>query len=329
MKNNLKKFVPFAGILPLIPMLVVLFSTGSPPAKFPSKTISYIIPVSPGGGFDTVSRMLIPYLRKYLPGNPNIIVRNLPGGSWRIGITKMYRSKPDGHTVCILNMPGNAVSQVLKMAKFDLNKIKWIGNIAQPIYVTALSKKSKYKNLKDLQKAPVVTAGVVGLASSAGLGTVIAAERMGFKLKPIPGDGSTEAILGAIRGDFDYVQYPFSTLKKLIVDSDDLRPVWVYSKSRHPLLPDVPTVEELGYPDLLDLVTLYRPVGGPPGLPPQIHKIWSDAFWKATNDPECLKKMRKGGRTPRPMTAEETAAMIKGAVNELERYEKLLRKYIK
>jgi tripartite-type tricarboxylate transporter receptor subunit TctC len=329
MKFNVKKFLPFAGIFLLIPLLLVLFMAGPAQAKFPSKTISYIIPVSPGGGFDTASRMLIPYLRKYLPGKPNIIVRNLPGGSWRIGITKMYRSKPDGHTVCILNMPGNAVSQVLGMAKFDLNKIKWLGNISQPIYVAALSQKSEYKNLKDLQKAPVVTAGVVGLASSAGLGTVIAADRMGFKMKPIPGEGSVQAILGAIRGDFDYVQYPYTTLKKSIVDSNDLKPVWVYSKNRLPDLPNVPTIEELGYGDLLDLVTLYRPVGGPPGLPKKIHKIWSDAFWKATNDPEFQKKMKKARRNVRPMTADETEKMIKGAVIELQKYKQLLQKYIK
>ena len=113
----------------------------------------------------------------------------------------MYRSKPDGHTVCILNMPGNAVSQVLGIAKFDLNKIKWIGNIAQPIYATALSKKSKYKTLEDLQNAPMVTSGVVGLASSAGLGTVIAAERMKFKMKPIPTDGSIKLSFGNQRTD--------------------------------------------------------------------------------------------------------------------------------
>ena len=108
-------------------MLIVLFTVAPVQAKFPSKSITYIIPVTPGGGFDTASRMLIPYLKKYLPGNPNIIVRNIPGGEWSIGINKMYRARPDGHTVCILNLPGNAVGQVLGTAKYDLNKIKWIG----------------------------------------------------------------------------------------------------------------------------------------------------------------------------------------------------------
>jgi len=285
--------------------------------------------VTPGGGFDTATRMLVPYLEKYLPGKSNVIVKNIPGGSWSIGITKMYRSKPDGHTVCIFNMPGNAVNQVLGTAKFDLNKVKWIGNISQVVYVGAVSRKTKYQDLKAMQGAPEITSGVVGLASTAGLGTVIAAERMGFNIKPIPGDGSVQAILGAIRGDFDYVQYPFSTLKRSIVDSQDLKPVWVFAKKRLPLLPDVPTIEEMGYGDLLDIVSMYRPVGGPPGLPSDIHKVWEDAFMKATSDPEFQKKMVKANRNPLPMTAAETTEMIRRGIGEVEKYKDLLKKYTK
>jgi tripartite-type tricarboxylate transporter receptor subunit TctC len=312
-------------------MVGTVCGPGNAEAKsaFPSRTITFIVPTSPGGGFDTVTRMIVPYLRKYLPGNPNIIVRNTPGGEWNIGINKMYRSKPDGHTIGILNLPGNAVNQVLGTAKFDLNKITWLGNISQIVYVTALSSKAKYKSIEDLKKAPEVTSGVVGLASTAGLGTIIAAERMGVKMKPIPHDGSTEAILSAIRGDVDWVQYPFSTLKKSIIDSHDLVPVWIYAKERLELLPDVPTVEELGYGDLLDIVTMYRPVGAPPGLPKDVAKIWNDAFWKATNDPEFQQKMVKANRNPRPMTPEDTTAMVSRAVVEVAKYKELVLKYRK
>jgi hypothetical protein len=77
-----------------------------------------------------------------------------------------------------------------------------------------VSKNSKYQTLEAMQKAPQVTAGVVGLASMAGLGTILAADAMHYTMKPIPHDGSTEAILSAMRGDVDLVQYPMSTLKK-------------------------------------------------------------------------------------------------------------------
>jgi tripartite-type tricarboxylate transporter receptor subunit TctC len=308
-----------------------IFAAGTAAAreKFPSKPITFIIPVTPGGGFDTFARMLVPYLQKYLPGNPNIIVKNTPGGEWNIGIKKMYWSKPDGYTIGILNLPANAVNQILGTVNYDLNKITWLGNISEVTYVTCISLKCKYRTLQELQKAPEVTSGVVGLASTAGLGTIIAAQRMGIKMKPIPHDGSTEAILAAIRGDVDWVQFPISTLKKYIVDSKDLIPVWVYSKKRIPQIPDVPTVGELGYPDLANIVTMYRPVGAPPRVPKAVAKVWDDAFWKATNDAEFQKKMIAADEPASPMTPQETAEMVSNAVKEVAKYKALILKYRK
>ena len=80
MVNN-KKWLKFVCLSLAIAASIWVLMTNEAAAKsqFPSKTISYVIPTSPGGGFDTFSRMIIPYLRKYLPGNPNIIIKNLPG----------------------------------------------------------------------------------------------------------------------------------------------------------------------------------------------------------------------------------------------------------
>ena len=316
----------FMILLLALAMVVIIPTNAEAKKGFPSKTISYIIPVPPGGGYDTFSRMVVPYLRKYLPGNPNIIIKNIPGGEWNIGITKMYRSKPDGHTICILNMPANAVSQVLGTGKFDLRKIKWLGNIGEVTYVTALSTKWKNKTLEDLKKAREIIAGTVGLSSTAALGTMIAAQAMGIKMKFIPHDGSPQAILAAIRGDVDWVQYPFSTLKKSIVDSQDLIPFMVYSTKRLKLLPDVPTVAELGFGELVDVVTMYRPVGGPPGLPDNITKLWQDAFWKATNDPEFQKKQIAANGSPLPMTDKELYEMVENSIKLVTEYKEIIQK---
>jgi tripartite-type tricarboxylate transporter receptor subunit TctC len=175
----------------------------------------------------------------------------------------------------------------------------------------------------------MVTSGTVGLASTAGLGTVLAAERMGIKMKYIPHSGSTEAILSGIRGDVDWVQYPFSTLKKSIVDSKDLIPVWVYSKKRIDLIPDVPTIAELGYPDLVDVIKMLRPVAAPPGLPDDVRQIWQDAFWKATNDPEFQKKQIAANATPYPMRPQELEDMVEAAIKLLEQYKEIILKHRK
>ena len=139
----------FVGIGLLFALSLVVCAPGSVEAKskFPTRAITFVIPTSPGGGFDTFSRILAPYLRKYLPGDPKIIIKNAPGGEWNIGISKMYRAKPDGRTIGVLNMPANAVNQLLGKAKYDLRKITWLGNVSRVTYVTALSRKSKYRTL--------------------------------------------------------------------------------------------------------------------------------------------------------------------------------------
>ena len=317
------------GLVIMIITGVTISGVADAAVTFKGKTITFVVPVTPGGGFDTATRMLVPYLKKHLPGNPNVIVKNTPGGEWNIGINKMYRAKPDGRTVAILNMPGNAVSQVVGTAKFDLRKITWLGNISLVTYVTALSPKSGFRTLEDCQKAKEVVSGVVGLASTAGLGTIIAGDRMGITMKPIPHGGSSEAILGAIRGDLDWVQYPFTTLKKSSIDSTDLVPAWVFSRERLAQLPDVPTVAELGYEDLLDIVAMYRPVGAPPGLPEPIAKVWREAFWNATNDTEFQHMMRKVSRYVYPMTPEYTASMVDLVIIEVDKYKDLILKYRK
>ena len=295
---------------------------------FPEKNITFVIPVSPGGGFDTTVRLLVPYLQKYLPKPVNIIPKNIPGGEWSVGINTLYHSKPDGYTIGIFNLPGNVVHMITGTAKFDLTKVTWLGTPADITYVTAFSPKSKYKTLKDMQEAPEVSAATVGLASTAGLGTVLAAEAMKIKMKYIPHDGSTEAILAGIRGDADWVQYPFGSLKKHF-EAGALIPKWVYAKKRLPELPDVPTIVEMGYEKLLSVVTMFRPIGGPPGIPDDVSKVLQESLKKAIQDPEFVAAMKKARQEPTYFGPEETTQKVQDSVTTFSQYKDTLMKYLR
>lgn len=296
---------------------------------FPTKEITYIVPVTPGGGFDTMSRIVAPFLQKYLPNNPNVIVKNVSGGEWMIGINEIYNAKPDGYTIGIFNLPGNVVNQLLGVAKYDLTKVTWIGSITEVPYVAAASKKSGFKTLDDLKKAPEVKVASVSLSSSAGLGSLIAAQTMGFKPKFISHPGSSEAILSTLRGDADYAQYPYGSMKKYVVDSKELTPLWIYDKKRASTLPDVPTVVDLGYPGLLDTVAIYYLVGTTPGVPPEIAQILRDAFDKAMADPECVKKLEAAGEEVRPAKAADVEKIVKNSLEQYVKYKDEIAKHIK
>lgn len=297
--------------------------------KFPTKDITFIVPVSPGGGYDTNARILAPFLKKYLPGQPNVVVKNVPGGEWRLGIMEMYKSPPDGHTICTFNIPGNVIGQVTGQAEYDLNKVAWIGRTTDTIYVWAFSPKSNLRSLDDLRKAAQVKSGVVGLTSTSALAAIFAAREIGFKVKPINHDGSQEAILAAVRGDVDMVIFPYPSLRKFIVESKDLTPFAVFAKERLKDLPDTPTIVELGYEALLLVAGTEYMVGTVPGTPPEILKIWRDAFDKAVADPEFQKMMQDQLKLPaHPLNGEQTAERVKNAIAVFSKYKDLIMEYM-
>jgi tripartite-type tricarboxylate transporter receptor subunit TctC len=241
---------------------------------------------------------------------------------------QMYKSKPDGNTVCILNIPGNVIAQVSGLTEYDLSKISWIGNITGTFMVTALSPKSKLRTMDDLRKAPNLKMGVVGVTSTGSLGTLIAAQEMGFKVKPINYDGSTEALLSAIRGDTDMVTYNFPAIKRFIVDSKELIPFMVYSKERFKELRDTPTVVELGYGSLLEVVVLDYMIGAPPGTPGDVMKVWRGAFDKAMVDPEFQKMIGNQLRyEPTPQNGEQTAHQVNAYLKSYAKYKDLILQY--
>lgn len=137
---------------------------------FPTKEIKLVVPYSPGGGFDTAARMVGPYMEKYLPNNVSVIVENMPGGGGNIGLGEVYKAKPDGHTIGLVNLPGHFVKQILGEATYDLQKLEYLGNITTTTYLAAASQKSNYTTLEDFQNADNVVAGITSISSTDEIG---------------------------------------------------------------------------------------------------------------------------------------------------------------
>lgn len=297
--------------------------------NFPTKDITFIVPVSPGGGFDTYARMIAPYLKKYLPGQPNVIIKNVPGGEWRVGIMEMYKSTPDGHTISIFNIPGNVIGPITGQAEYDLTKVNWIGRITDTVYVLTASPKSGIKTFDDLKKKGEVKAGVVGLTSGSAVATVLTGAEAGFKVKLINHDGSSEALLSAVRGDVDIAVFPFPSVQKFVVGSTDLTPVVVFSKDRIKEIPNTPTIAEVGYEKLLPVVALDYMVGAPPGTPDGVMKIWRDTFDKANADPEFVDLLTKQIKMkPGPLNGDQTTQRIKDTITVYSQYKDMLMEYV-
>ncbi len=134
---------------------------------FPSKSISWLVPYAPGGGFDLHSRAVVRGLKKRL--GVSVIIKNVPGAGGNIGWNLLWKAKPDGHTLAIVNIPGAIVSELYGKPKprYRLRKFSRVGRISAAPYIWAAGAKTLYRALEDLQKAKEVLIAGVGVGGTA------------------------------------------------------------------------------------------------------------------------------------------------------------------
>ncbi len=267
-------------------------------AKYPEKTITFIIPYKPGGGFDTYVRALAPILEKRL--KVTVVPKNMPGAGGRKGATYLYKSKPDGYRISIMNLPGKAIAAIQgkKGVGYDIRKFTWLGQIASDSYVIAVAGKSKIKSIADLKKLgrTIKTAGT-GKGATSYVVSQIAGNILGLKLKLVTGyKGSSGMSVAVIRGDTDIGFFAYRSYSKF-AKSGDLRAIAAL---------DEKGAAALGKPGLSKL-RIHRLVAAPPGLPSGIKKTLEDALFASIND-AGFKKWAKKARRP--------LAALKGKASE-------------
>lgn len=311
-------------LLVAVAATVALGVAGQASAEYPEKNITFIIPFSPGGGFDTTVRQLASVLPKYLPNKVNIIPKNEPGAGGRQGMGQLYRAKPDGYTIAIFNMPGAAIPQLTgEKVSYDITKISWIARASTSPYLFGVRSKSDIKTMDDIKKLgrPLKMAHT-GYGSTAYTASSITKHVIGFKVSHITGyKGSRNYILGVVRGDAEATVAPVQTMASF-VKSGDIRGVVTFEKKSS--FPGVPTIAEIGYPQLTGL-GVERLIGGPPGLPADIQKILSEAIAKAIQDPASQAWAKKTKRPFHYLPPDKAKAAVDQALKNFAEYPEALK----
>ena len=270
-------------------------------AKYPEKTITFIIPYKPGGGFDTYVRALAPILEKRL--GVTVVPKNMPGAGGRKGATYLYKSKPDGYRISIMNLPGKAIAAIQgkKGVGYDIRKFTWLGQIASDSYVIAVAGKSKINSIADLKKLgrTIKTAGT-GKGATSYVVSQIAGNILGLKLKLVTGyKGSSGMSIAVIRGDTDIGFFAYRSYSKF-AKSGDLRAIAAL---------DEKGAIKLGKPGLSKL-RIHRLVAAPPGLPADIKKTLEDALFASINDAGFKKWAKKARRPLAALKGKESEKLI-------------------
>jgi len=312
-----------ASIAALAAASVWAMAAGAGAAGFPERDISFIIPEQVGGGFDAYVRAIAPAMEKYLPNKVNVVPMNVPAGGGAKGVSQLYRARPDGYTIGILNIPGLFILQE-RGAGFDLAKFTWLAGLGKDPYGLAVPWKSPIKSVADLQALskmrPVkfTTTGPDGTAYGV---TMIATELLGIRLQLITGyKGSSEYVAAAVRGDGDAVITNLPLLERFAA-GQSLRIIATFTKE--PTQSDVPDAAALGQPQLAD-VMVERMVAAPPNLPPEAKNILIEAIGKAMTDPTVLSLSEKAGLRLALQSPDAVAADLRTQAGFFTKWKKYL-----
>ena len=298
--------------------------------KYPSRTITWLIPYGPAGGFDLHSRAMIVGMKKAL--GVNIIIRNRPGAGGKIAWDLTWGAKPDGYTISTVNIPGAIISELFDDAKpqYRLKEFSWIGQISTAPYIWAVGARTPFKSLKDLQQAKEVLLTGTGVSTTGWVADLLTATLMKFNHRFILGYPSAPASnIAIVKGEGHGRALTLDSPGQMrFIREGEMRPMWVYLEKRDPDFPDVPTVGELGHPSLTVLAA-HRVVTAPPGMPKDRLAKLRKAFDAATRDPDVLGRFKKMKARVDPVVGEDWNKMLNDFYGMIQENASVFKKELK
>ncbi|MEW9673562.1 Bug family tripartite tricarboxylate transporter substrate binding protein [Ammoniphilus sp. 3BR4] len=263
-------------------------------ASFPEKNITLIAPYEPGGGTDRVSRILADAISKNLPNNAKVIVENRPGGSSTVGLTYLYNSKPDGYTLAVSLETGLAIKTHTDKLDYKWDSFTEIMTLTGGSQLFVVKKDAPWKTAEEWLQYVKDNPGKFrfghgGIGSIGHLAIEEANYKAGLDMIVVPYNGTGPTVQALLAGDVDG-----SIVAASQVDPELMTVLFNIGTKRTEGI-DAPTLKELG----LDAGTdSWIGLLAPPGLPEHEFQVIHDAFKKALEDPEVIKKLTDGQSLP-------------------------------
>ena len=321
-------------------LLLLIVSSANVHAQedfYKGKTLRVIIGYSAGGTNDLWARTVARFWGKYIPGNPDIIVQNMPGAGTMVAANYLFGvGKPDGLTVGLIS-PALFFNQLggKKEAKFDWANFAWIGSPEETSEMLSMHADSPYKSVDDIRKATTPPrCGTTGAGTPGHYFPRLMEEVLGLKFDLVTGyPGASEIDLAIEKGEVlcragttsaFFGREPGRTWAK----TGFVRILIIGGSKRDSRARDVPTIwemmEKYKTPDsgkrlttvLLSPGSFGRPIVGGPGIPADRIKILRDGFLKAMRDPELLAEAEKRRWEPDPVSGEKLQALAREVISQ-------------
>lgn len=292
-------------------------AAGPASAEFPERPVSLVVAYSPGGSSDLAARTFANAAERYLDGN--IVVQNRAGAGGIVGTDHVYNADPNGYSLLLARVATLAVAPALQDVPYDPEAFTYLGLISKDPYTCVTAANKPYESLADLKNAIKESPGTVTYSSS-GAGTltqlaavqmldVIGVQNPKFAATHIPYQGEGPALAAVAGGHVDFFCGNLAPMLQQI-QAGQVRPLFVTTDEPIPGLEDVPTVAELGYPELASIVG-WSAIVGPPDMDKQAREALLEVMQKVGDDEQWRAKVEELGSIPAVMSPEETRTFVK------------------
>lgn len=294
---------------------------------YKGKTIDLIIGYPPGGSNDVFARFVARHMPKYIPGNPIIVTRNMPGGGSLLAANYVYSIAPKDGSVLAIIAPTAPLDARLgnPAARYEPEKFFWIGRTGTAANPLMVWHTQPYKSWKDALTQEI-TLSATGAGSTVSVYPTVFNNVMKTKFKLIMGyKGSGEAMLAMERGESAGHSTAFEAVKTqhpAWISEGKVRFLLQFALTRHPEMPDVPTALEVAETDeqraifraVLNATEIGKPFFTTPGVPAERVEALRRAFDKMTADPEFAAEFERAKVELNPKSGEELQKLVEELV---------------
>ncbi|MDR6520752.1 tripartite-type tricarboxylate transporter receptor subunit TctC [Variovorax paradoxus] len=319
---------PTASRRRLLALATALLCSAALPARaetaaWPSKPIKLVVGYAAGGATDVVARLVAVRLGEQL-GQP-VLVDNRTGANSNVGAEAVARAPADGYTLYVYTIANTINASLYARLGYDpVKDFEPVGLIAKIPNILVVNPKLPIRSVADyLRFAKEQPDGITFASSGSGSSIHLSGEmfkmKAGLKMLHVPYRGSAPAITDLLGGQ---VQSMFDNMPSALphVQGGRLRAIAITSAQRSPLLPDVPTVAESGYPGF-DVQSWFG-LAAPAGTPHPVIERLNAALDKVMAAPEVRQRLRDLGATPEAGTPEQMRAL---AAAEIKRWREVVK----
>ena len=326
---KLRSFVSVALGASLLAVLPASAGAESATAFFQGKQVRFYTMGSPGGGYDTYMRALIPHLERKL--GARMLPTNEPGAGGLIAVNRTVNAPPDGLTILLVGGETLVTAQLYDApgVNYDVRKLAWLARVSSEAKVALLGPKSPYASVADLVKSvtPVTWAGSSKIDGNTDF-TAIMAHALGMKSKMIIGyKGTGDMNLAIQRGEVDG-RVVSEESAALYGPSNGMRVVTVLGRTRVEQFPDAPTLFESAKlaPAQARLIDWRASIAGlgrlmvvTPGTPPERVDLLQKTLAEIIRDPAFVAEAKKLSLSANHAGADEVRATVEQAMTLLDK----------